>query len=196
MLRNQLEAIWATQRASTGLPDRCSSGVAHAVKRMCHPQPRGASRSLRRRHGAHCATQAASGQMTWHWQKALRKCRNGIVRFSRVPRRLIRRAALVACAGPFVKSRRNSGDFAKGVDRNWSSGPAVNLIVCSPGVGLPVLCTLNLTLDHSCTHGTYGTTLAGAFPCRLCSCDAAMSYSGCGALRKFRTANLLSDGTC
>jgi hypothetical protein len=96
----------------------------------------------------------------------------------------------------FLKSGGNSGDFSKDVDRNWSSGPAVNLIVRSPGVGLPVLSSLNLTLDHSCTHGTYWTTFSGALPDRPGSSNAVQAGSGCRVLRRFRSAILLPGRTC
>jgi hypothetical protein len=78
-------------------------------------------------------------------------------RVSVVPRRLIRRTALVACTGPFSSLGENPEDFAKDVGRNWSSGPAVNLIVRLPDVGLPVLSNLKLNSDVSCTHGNYWT---------------------------------------
>jgi len=72
----------------------------------------------------------------------------------------------------------------------------VNLIVRSLSVGLPGLSSLNLTLDHSCTHGTYWTTFAGLLPDLLCSGDAALFCSGGCALCKFRSADLLPAGIC
>ena len=72
----------------------------------------------------------------------------------------------------------------------------MNLILRSLGVGLPGLSRLNLTLDHTCTHGTLWTTFAGLLPDDLCSDDAALLHSGCRALYWFRSAYLLPTGTC
>jgi hypothetical protein len=114
-------------------------------------------------------------------------------RVSVVPRRLIRRTALVACTGPFSSLGENPEDFAKDVGRNWSSGPAVNLIVRLPDVGLPVLSNLKLNSDVSCTHGNYWTIFAGIFPDRPDSFRAAVSDSGvCARIWFWSAASLFA----
>lgn len=103
---------------------------------------------------------------------------------------------MIACAGPFVKSGEDPVTFQRVLTEFGLFGPAVNLIVRSLGVGPPGLSRLNLTLDHSCTYGTYWTTFAGPLPDELCCGNAALFKSGRRALCRYWSADLLSTGTC
>jgi hypothetical protein len=113
-----------------------------------------------------------------------------------VPRRLIRRAALIACVGLFVKRWRRSGDFSKGVDRIWSFRTC-----CEPDCTF-AWCRLAGTqqtefdFGHSCTHGTYWITFAGHLPDELYCGNAAFLRSGCDALCWYFLADLLPTRTC
>ena len=121
-----------------------------------------------------------------------------------VPQRLIRRTALIAYRSSFFGLSEKLKTLQRMLTETWSTGPAVNLIVLSPGIGLPVLSNLNIDSGrHPAPMGITGLLLLAIGLIRLTAsmlqsrtqviaCDSGSGQPLCCLAESFgmRTANL------